>query len=134
MTSATTYTLICLQSITLKILNLTHDGNLTTMVYSGAITVSTDQMLMIFTSKSCSTSMITYYEDTMVRTRLYEKSDKNMSGTNSDPLSSTFATLVSSASIQKLLFTSLTGYSNLFQFWNILRIQPPQISLNNSLP
>jgi len=107
--------------------------NLTMMVYSGVITISTYQMLMICTSKSCSTSTITYCQDIMVRTRLYIKSDKNMFGLNSDPSSSSFATLVSSASVQKLLVTSLMD-SNLFWFWNILGIQSPWISLNNSLP
>jgi len=93
-----------------------------TMVYSGAITVSTYQMLMTFASKSCSTSMTTYCQDITVRTRHYVKSDKNMSGPNSDPLSTNFATLASNASVQKLLVTSLMGYSNLFQFWNVLGI------------
>jgi len=104
------------------------------MVYSGVITESTYQMVMIFTLKSYSISMITYCQDTMVITRLYIKSDKNMSGLNSDPLSSTFVTLVSSASIQKLLIISLMGYSNLFWFQNILGIPYPWILLNDSLP
>jgi len=134
MTSATPYTPIHLQSVTLKIPNLTHNGNLTTMVYSRAITESTYQMLMIYASKSYSISMITYYQDTTVRTRHYVKSNKNMSGLNSDPLSSTFVTLVSSASVQKPLVINLTGYSNLFQFPNVPGIPYPWILSNNSLP
>ena len=118
----------------IEIPNLTHDGNLTTMVYSGAITVSMYQMLMIFTSKYCSTSTITYCQDIMVRTRHYVKSDKNMSGPNSDPSSNTFATLVSSASVRKLLIINLMGYSDLFQFRNVRGILYPWISLNNFLP
>jgi len=132
-TSATPYTLICLPSIILKTLNLTHDGNLTTMVYSGVITVSTYQMLMTFASKSYSISTITYCQDTTVRTRHYVKSKKDMSGPNSNLLSSTFVTLVSNASIEKLLITSLTGYSDLFWFQNILGIPYPWILSNNSL-
>jgi len=57
-----------------------------------------------------------------------------MSGLNSDPLSSTFVTLVSSASIQKLLVTGLMGYSDLFWFWNVFGIPYPWILSNNSLP
>ena len=109
MTSVTPYTPIRLQSVKLKTPNLIHDGNLTTMVYSGVITVYTYQMLMIFASKSCSTSTTTYCQDITVRTRLYVKFDKNTTGLNSDPSSSTFATLVSRTSIQKLLVTSLMG-------------------------
>ena len=101
---------------------------------SSATTKSMYQMLMIFDSKSFSISTITYCQDTMVRTRHHIKSDKNMPGQNSDPLSSTFVTLVSSASIKKLLITSLMGYSNLFQFQNVHGIPSPWIFLTNSLP
>jgi len=123
-----------LPSVILKTQILTLNGNLTTMVYSSAIIESTYQMLMIYASKSYGTSRITYYQDTTVRTRLSSKSNKNMSGWNSNPLSSTFVTLVSSASIQKLHVTILMGYSDHFLFWNVCGIQSPWISLNNSLP
>src|SRR3984885_8968847 len=66
-------------------------GLLMIVVFYVETTASMFQMLMIFDSRFYNTNMITFYPDTLVKTRHSSLYDKNMYGLNFEPLSSIFA-------------------------------------------
>jgi len=118
MTSATPSDLTRLPYVTSKIQTLILDGNSVLMTCSVAMIESLYRMLTTFVSRSYSINTITYCQDIMVRTRHSNRSTRNMSGQDYDPLSNNFAILVSSANNQKPLVINLTDYSDHFWFWN----------------